>query len=573
MFSIVRLKRKKEDLLFYFVLFFLFVLGVYPRAYGLSGRGLEYDEFWSYTHYAHSSLISIFSDLSTPNNHPLNSLLIKLSVAIFSYSTLAIRLPAFIAGVLILPVISYTTYLLTKSRVVAIVSLAIVAFNGGLIHYAQTARGYSLQCLCISLFILLIISLETQYNRSKLLAYTLCLFPILSILTLSTSVMYLFPISLLHIIYLYRKDYNKKIPDKKIIKEFFYRNKPLIISYTVLTFFVVFWYSYNFNAFKAGEYFGRKISSVNDFYIFLKETCFKIASPLIWIMAVLGIIERRWRVWFIRGVAILAVPCIVAVVRVYGPPRVYLPIICILTVMAALGIHAVFKRIKYNKAATLVGTLAIILFLCIQGKYELERWTPTDWGKIAENFYKNVNKNTFITFPANAGLPIFANLKGKAILENVKRLPRGDEHFFLQVGDHLSGTNENKETVSLQLPDRYTIACGNLGEPFRVYELRNLLGCVGTDFSNKEFLFVSILPTGIGDVTALFHAITTSISARWLRCNPCFERILLDESKHEVVGQLLIGKVSKNVDLAPLKNFALKEKKRVQFYFLREPEQ
>ena len=40
-------------------------------------RDLEYDEIWSLEKYAILSFSGIFSDLSTPNNHPVNTLLIK----------------------------------------------------------------------------------------------------------------------------------------------------------------------------------------------------------------------------------------------------------------------------------------------------------------------------------------------------------------------------------------------------------------------------------------------------------------------------------------------------------------
>ena len=212
-----------------------------------------------------------FTDLSLPNNHPLHSLLMKYSIAIFSYSISSLRIPAFIAGVMLLFSIPTTTFLLTKNKLLSLLSLAIVVFNGGLIHYSQTARGYSMQCLFISLFILFIIYIESDYRKPSFLSYFLFISPILSILTLSTSVMFLFPICLLHIIFLCKKNYkpnssmndlsprggvlNPLVGIKIILKRIVLENLGIVCSYTLLTLFVLFWYSYNLEAFQGWAIF------------------------------------------------------------------------------------------------------------------------------------------------------------------------------------------------------------------------------------------------------------------------------------------------------------------------------
>lgn len=63
---------------------------------------LEYDEIWTLENYASASLKVIFTELALPNNHPLNSLAVKLT-AFSGGAPQWIRLVPFLAGVLAVP--------------------------------------------------------------------------------------------------------------------------------------------------------------------------------------------------------------------------------------------------------------------------------------------------------------------------------------------------------------------------------------------------------------------------------------------------------------------------------------
>jgi hypothetical protein len=67
----------------YFILFIIIlILATLIRWDNLFTRGLEYDEIWTITHYVNRSISEIFSNLKTPNNHPLYSLLVKYTLAV-----------------------------------------------------------------------------------------------------------------------------------------------------------------------------------------------------------------------------------------------------------------------------------------------------------------------------------------------------------------------------------------------------------------------------------------------------------------------------------------------------------
>ena len=53
------------------------VTAIVTRVIGLDDRGLEYDEIWTITNYIALSATQILSEIATPNNHTLHTLLVK----------------------------------------------------------------------------------------------------------------------------------------------------------------------------------------------------------------------------------------------------------------------------------------------------------------------------------------------------------------------------------------------------------------------------------------------------------------------------------------------------------------
>ena len=110
------------------------------------------DESITYLYFANHPLSIIVSNYTDPNHHILHTILVHLSTTFFGNDVWAIRLPAFIAGVLILP----ATYLVMRrlfNKKVALLAVALVVPSSLLIEYSTNGRGYSLQAL---LFLVLI---------------------------------------------------------------------------------------------------------------------------------------------------------------------------------------------------------------------------------------------------------------------------------------------------------------------------------------------------------------------------------------------------------------------------------
>ena len=136
------------------LLLLIFAAGIILRVQQLFAP-LFYDEAFTYISYVIKPLFVSLSDYSYPNNHLFHTFLAHLSWEIFGDHPWAVRLPAFIAGVLIIPV----CWLLTKKMAgsnAALIVVLLVSFYPSIIFYSAIARGYSLVILFFLLSLLII---------------------------------------------------------------------------------------------------------------------------------------------------------------------------------------------------------------------------------------------------------------------------------------------------------------------------------------------------------------------------------------------------------------------------------
>jgi hypothetical protein len=126
-------------------------LALLTGGYYLS-RPMMYDEAYSFLKYVNGPLPGMFF-YPLPNNHVLHTILVKGSVTLFGAHPFTIRLPAFIAGLALVPATFCLArrLLLGRSGYLATLVVALYPF---LIHHSTMARGYSL---------LLVLTLATAY--------------------------------------------------------------------------------------------------------------------------------------------------------------------------------------------------------------------------------------------------------------------------------------------------------------------------------------------------------------------------------------------------------------------------
>ena len=110
---------------------------------------MRYDEASTFVEYACRPLYVVLSFYSSPNNHLFHTLLVHLAYLLFGAHAWALRLPTFLAGIVLVP----ATYL--AARVLydrgAVIAAGLVACSTLLIDYSTNARGYSILAVCFLL--------------------------------------------------------------------------------------------------------------------------------------------------------------------------------------------------------------------------------------------------------------------------------------------------------------------------------------------------------------------------------------------------------------------------------------
>lgn len=107
---------------------------------------VQYDEAYTFIHYASKPLTTILANYSAPNNHIFHTILAALSYHLFGASLWTLRLPAFLAGVLAVPA-AYITARRFFTAHQALAAAAALAVTPVLIEYSANGRGYTLVIL------------------------------------------------------------------------------------------------------------------------------------------------------------------------------------------------------------------------------------------------------------------------------------------------------------------------------------------------------------------------------------------------------------------------------------------
>ena len=114
------------------------MIGVGTAGYFLS-QPMRYDESYTFLSFVNRGFINLFY-YPLPNNHVMNTLLVKASTLIWGNYPVSIRLPAFLAGIGSIPLIFCLCRSLKKSGIFASIAVSVFPY---LILYSSMARGYS----------------------------------------------------------------------------------------------------------------------------------------------------------------------------------------------------------------------------------------------------------------------------------------------------------------------------------------------------------------------------------------------------------------------------------------------
>jgi hypothetical protein len=148
---------------------------------------IRYDEAYTFIAFAMRPLSFITSNYHLPNNHVFHTILVYLTYHLIGDQLWSIRLPALLAGILIIP----ATFLVARlfyDRNTALFSAGLAAASSELIDFSTNARGYTLVCLFWLLLLALAFYLKDHRNWVGW-----CLFILLGALGFYTIPIMLYP--------------------------------------------------------------------------------------------------------------------------------------------------------------------------------------------------------------------------------------------------------------------------------------------------------------------------------------------------------------------------------------------
>lgn len=436
------------------------IVGYMFRILEVNTRSLEYDEIWTLQHYFKCSFTEIFTNLETPNNHPLHTLCAKKLYGIFGEKSWALRLPALISGILLLFAALWTSQKYFRSKYAKIAFVALTAFSPYLVHYSNTARGYSMQAL----FVFLLIFLLFSYYCKPLIAKALLIFVAASaiLFTIYSGLIFVCAAGGAYLFALF---------DWKSWKSEFKKN--LFLFAAGADFFIVaaLWLGLNWEKITKAQQFGFKIISIPHFFQSVGHLIYdlNLTLPLIIVTAAL-ILRPKDR--FLRFGAVFTVLIFLSIlVTKCGPERVYLPMITVVLFCAARGIEVIgarFCKIRYIELVLTLGICSPLIFM----QSEIERISPPDWRYFVTLLEKNTQENCYIIYPAGDTYPIYVNYKESALnlakrsenyLTTAIFVSPAEQKISCLAKDKSEKTLElGKATVIYPLSNNYKMSCYSL---------------------------------------------------------------------------------------------------------------
>jgi hypothetical protein len=167
----VRLWQIREDGKFLIYLGVIVLIGVCLRLVFL-GQPIRYDEAFTYNIFAAHGVREILTNYGQPNNHIFHTLMVYIATSLFGNQPWIIRLPAFISGILVVP-ITYVAARIYYDKESALLSAALVATSSSLIEYSTNARGYEFICLFTLLMLVLARYIKDENNLAAWLFFSI----------------------------------------------------------------------------------------------------------------------------------------------------------------------------------------------------------------------------------------------------------------------------------------------------------------------------------------------------------------------------------------------------------------
>ncbi len=429
------------------------VAGIILRVWPLASRGLEYDELWTAEHYATRPVGDIFHDLTVPNNHPLHSLAVGLSLHLFGISTWSIRLPAFIAGCALLLVLPWLLWSGKRPFVVIVLATAWLAFMPDIVHYSQTARGYSLQILWLVLHagLLWLTFMRLPLPPSRIWCSIIFLCGIAAILTIPAAILCLAPMTALHFLALQPWQAGR-------MRTWLWCRQHLSILLTHLATLgcAVLWLAVHAGDLAQGQQHGVTILSWQAWW----AGCTQVACELFawpWLLlALISLAKRETRAAAAGWLVLVTFVVLTVPVFKLGPTRVYTYLLPFFLVAASEGVEAIRQAWKKPQGIYLYLVASALAALpLIWLPQQLRRLEPTDWSKLVPMLDQKLGNDSYLLFPVWSGYPMRYSCMPAIGASLLRRIPKGDRQQLVMVEDcrQISGIRgEKNDTACIIIP-------------------------------------------------------------------------------------------------------------------------
>lgn len=384
--------------------------GIFVRCQGL-GRFLEYDEIWTFQFYVPLPWHEIFTDLATPNNHCLNSLLIKWLYALFPSSAVLLRLPALAAGILTVVLVLWAVWKTVRRSGAVIMAAFWIAFQADLIHYSRTARGYSLQCFFVLAFFLLL-TRPARVSGSWKTALLLLVCASGACLSVTSGLIFVGACGAAWLICsaLFRPG-KKSLPCFPAVSEkggwrSFAAAGGLFLILAGL------WYGSQYAKLKQGQQFGTELNSFFDFLRFCGDTLKNLhLLPLLCLTAAGLFVRKRntFRFLFTFTLIFCGLVLLSALATKAGPLRVYLPLYAPLTVSGAAALTVLCRAVRRPRWILPAGLLVSLLPLAVFPE-DMEKIEPPGSEHIAARVMAETPGDVVILYRRGDELPVLFNL-------------------------------------------------------------------------------------------------------------------------------------------------------------------
>lgn len=126
---------------------------------------LRHDEAYTFLTYGLQPVWTTLSTYESPANHILHSALVRFACLVLGNQEWAVRMPALVAGILVIPA-SFAVFAILADCGAALLAAALVACSHELIAYSANARGYSQASLLALLMILAAAHLGTRRSAA-----------------------------------------------------------------------------------------------------------------------------------------------------------------------------------------------------------------------------------------------------------------------------------------------------------------------------------------------------------------------------------------------------------------------